>query len=246
MSNKLIKSQRVSQGYIHSVAQPIICSISPGSDCTRRSQVKMGQDCSQHLHKSRPGVKPESSSNILRRRQSFTYADSRLDPPVLPDSGWTPLEPSVSVQSKLLPERPHASSQSVRKAPVGMKGDALSDESKHSLVEKYKAESAARKQASVQQAGSVSRTGGSVKLQLPSHQAPSVKPAVAASSGKQPLLQGKLKSATELRVTKAADRAATPMRASKAQPTAQGLALAASRAKQPRNGSQNSSESDSN
>lgn len=338
---------------------------------------------------SRPGVKPESSSNILRRRQSFTYADSRLDPPVLPDSGWTPLgrppgeaapqqepstragpavssalpspaaaatahkpakgkalpqaasgqlsaraglalpsaraaatqakakagsgsgpeaalvrplakaaaepatstgsvkpaaraaqaqpvamaasklqkaaqkaeteagvartrstvtvaEPSVSVQSKLLPERPHASSQSVRKAPVGMKGDALSDESKHSLVEKYKAESAARKQASVQQAGSVSRTGGSVKLQLPSHQAPSVKPAVAASSGKQPLLQGKLKSATELRVAKAADRAATPMRASKAQPIAQGLALAASRAKQPRNGSQNSSESDSN
>ncbi|DBA80580.1 TPA: hypothetical protein ACH3X1_007841 [Trebouxia sp. C0004] len=38
---------------------------------------------------SRPGLKAVSNSNILRRRQSFTYADSRLDPPVLPKSGWT-------------------------------------------------------------------------------------------------------------------------------------------------------------
>ncbi len=351
-------------------------------------------------------MKPESSSNSLRRRQSFTYADSRLDPPVPPDSGWTPLgrppgeaapqlepstragpavpsalpgpaaaataahaaasathkpakgkallqaasgqpsaragpalpsaraaatqakakgpaaaagepsakaparlplpagsaaqpptstgsvkpvaraaqaqpvavaapkvqkaaqqaepeanvartrsnvtvaKPGVSVQSKLLPEsgEAHASSHNVRKAPVGMKGNAIQDDSKHSLVEKYKAESAARKQASAQQAGSGFRASGSVKVPLPSHQQPSgtsVKPVVVPSNGKQALPQGKLKTATELRVPKAADRAATPMRASKAQPTAQGKALGASRAKQPHNGSQNSSESDS-
>ena len=234
-----------------------------------------------------PGVKPEASLTSLRRRQSFTYADSRLEPPVPPDSGWaqlgrppgeaapqqepstragpakvqkaaqkaepeasvartrsnvTVVKPSVSVQSKLLPEggAPHASSQSVRKAPVGVKGNAIQSDSKHSLVEKYKAESAARKQASDQQAGSASRTGGSVKAPLPSHQAPSsVKPVAAASSGKQASLQGKLKTATKLSA-KAADRAATPMRASKAQPTAQGKAPGASRAKQP-----HSSESDS-
>lgn len=367
-----------------------------------------GTELQSASSQSRPGVKPDSSSNILRRRQSFTYADSRLDPPVPPDSGWTPLgrppgeaapqqepstragpavpsaspgpaaaataahaaasathkpakdkappqaasgqlsaraglalpsaraaatqakakagsasapgaavveplakstaglplpagsaaqaptstgsvkpaaraaqvqpvavaaprvqkaaqkpeteasvartrsnvtavKPSVSVQSKLLPESgsPHAF-QSVRKAPVGMKGNANQDASKHSLVEKYKAESAARKQASVQQAGSVSRTSGGVKSPLPSHQQPSsVKSVVTSSSGKQPLPQGKLKTATGLRVAKAADRAVTPMRASKAQPTAQGKALGASRAKQPHNGSQNSSESDS-
>ena len=154
------------------------------------------------------------------------------------------VKPSVSVQSKLLPESggPHASPQSVRKAPVGMKGNAIQDDSKHSLVEKYKAETAARKQASVQQAGSGSTASGSVKVPLPSHQQPSgtsVKPVVAPSSGKQPLPQGKLKTATELRVPQAAVRAGTPVRASKAQPTAQGKALAASQAKQP-----HSSESD--
>ena len=357
---------------------------------------------------SRPGLKPDSSSNILRRRQSFTYADSRLDPPVLPDSGWAPLgrppgeaapkqesstragpavpsaalgaaaaataahaaalathksakgkallqaasgqpsaraglalpsaraaatqakakagsglaptaaveplakataglplpassasqpptstgsvkpaaraaqnqpvavaaprvqkaaqkaeaevsvartrstvtavKPSVSVQSKLLPESgsPHASPQSVRKAPVGMKGNANQDDSNHSLVEKYKAESAARKQMSLQQAGSISRTSGSVKSPLPSNQQPSSgKSAVALSSGKQPLPHGKLKTATELRVARAADRAATPMRADKADLTAQEKAPSVSQAKQPHNGSQNTSESDS-
>ncbi len=165
-------------------------------------------------------------------------------------SNVTVAKPGVSVQSKLLPESggAHASSQNVRKAPVGMKGNAIQDDSKHSLVEKYKAESAARKQASAQQAGSGFRASGSVKVPLPSHQQPSgtsVKPVVVPSSGKQALPQGKLKNATELRVPKAADRAATPMLASKAQPTAQGKALGASRAKQPHNGSQNSSESDS-
>ena len=103
-------------------------------------------------------------------------------------------------------------------------------------------------QASAQQAGSGSRASGSVKVPLPRHQQPSgtsVKPVVAPSSGKQPLPQGKLKTATELRVAMAADRAATPMRARKAPPTAQGKALGASRAKQPHHGSQNSSDSDS-
>jgi len=33
------KSQRRSQEYIHSVAQLIICLISPGTDCSRKSQV---------------------------------------------------------------------------------------------------------------------------------------------------------------------------------------------------------------
>lgn len=159
-------------------------------------------------------------------------------------SNVTVVTPSVSVPSKLLPESggAHASSQSVRKGPVGMKGNAIQHDSQHSLVEKYKAESAARKQASVQQAGSVSRTSGSMKVPLPSHQPSpsSVKPVVAPSSGKQPLPQGKLKTATELRVSKAADRAATPVRASKAQSTAQGKAPGASGAKQPQ-----SSESDS-
>lgn len=181
-----------------------------------------------------PGVqkaaqKAETEASVARTRSNVTIA-----------------KPSMSAQSKLLPERPHAPSQSVRKAPAGMKGNAIQDDSKRSLVEKYKAESAARKQASVQQAGSGSRTSGSVKWPLPSHQQPStVDPVIAPSSGKQPLPQGKLKTATELRVSKAADGAATPMRAGKAQPTAQGKPLSAYQTKQPHNGSQNTSDSDS-
>ncbi|DBA80581.1 TPA: hypothetical protein ACH3X1_007842 [Trebouxia sp. C0004] len=51
-----------------------------------------------------------------------------------------------------------------------MKGNVNQDDSNHSLAEKYKAESAARQQASVQQAGSVSSTSGSLESPLPSHQ----------------------------------------------------------------------------
>jgi len=59
------------------------------------------------------------------------------------------------------------------------------------------------------------------------------------------LPHGKLKTATELRVARVADRAATPMRANRADLTAQEKAPSASQAKQPHNGSQKSSESDS-
>ena len=161
---------------------------------------------------------------------------------------------------------PEGSPQGTPKAAQAAQGTAKHSGSMASLVQTYKAESAARKQAhtaetldrtssvaaSLQHARSLSKPAGQAQSPPSAHrQSSASKPASAAnaaylqSSGRQPALQSKLGAAAKHATAKAANTAAQSAQAGKLRLSAVATALGASHVKQQHKGPRLSIDSDS-
>ena len=161
---------------------------------------------------------------------------------------------------------PEGSPQGTPKAAQAAQGTAKHSGSMASLVQTYKAESAARKQAhtadtlertssvaaSLQHARSLSKPAGQAQSPASAHrQSSASKPASAAnaahlqSSGRQPALQSKLGAASKHATGKAANSGAQSVQAGQRRPSAVVAVLGASHVKQQHKGPRLSSDSDS-